>query len=115
MPEKRRRRSGGRRPQKKRKKQNKLLFDIISGTVLIAAVCVFVFSLYQLVMMLVPYYTGGKEYDEIQDLAVEADADGTGFSVDFDALLEINPDTIPSKVRGRVTLKKVLQKPAPNT
>ena len=49
MPEKRRRRSGGRRPQKKRKKQNKLLFDIISGTVLIAAVCVFVFSLYQLV------------------------------------------------------------------
>ena len=94
MPEKRRRRSGGRRPQKKRKKQNKLLFDIISGTVLIAAVCVFVFSLYQLVMMLVPYYTGGKEYDEIQDLAVEADADGTGFSVDFNALLEINPDTI---------------------
>ena len=61
MPEKRRRRSGGRRPQKKRKKQNKLLFDIISGTVLIAAVCVFVFSLYQLVMMLVPYYTGGGE------------------------------------------------------
>ena len=94
MPEKRRRRSGGRRPQKKRKKQNKFLFDIISGTVLIAAVCVFVFSLYQLVMMLVPYYTGGREYDEIQDLAVEADADGTGFSVDFDALLEINPDTI---------------------
>ena len=41
-------------PQKKRKKQNKFLFDIISGTVLIAAVCVFVFSLYQLVMMLVP-------------------------------------------------------------
>ena len=35
-----------------------------------------------------------KEYDEIQDLAVEADADGTGFSVDFDELLAINSDTI---------------------
>ena len=52
------------------------------------------FSLYQLVMMLIPYHTGGKEYEEIQDLAISADSDGTGFSVDFDALLEINPDTI---------------------
>ena len=78
----------------KKKKQKRAAFDILSGTVLIVAVCVFVFSLYQLVMMLVPYYTGGEEYDEIQDLAVEADGDGTGFSVDFDALLEINPDTI---------------------
>lgn len=78
----------------KKKKQKRAAFDILSGTVSIVAVCVFVFSLYQLVTMLVPYYTGGKEYDEIQDLAVEADGDGTGFSVDFDALLEINPDTI---------------------
>lgn len=83
-----------RRPRKSPERQKSVLFDIISGTVLIVAVCVFVFSLYQLVMMLIPYYTGGKEYDEIQDLAVEADADGTGFSVDFDELLAINPDTI---------------------
>ena len=83
-----------RRSRRKPKKQRSVLFDVISSTVLIAAVCVFVFSLYQLVMMLIPYYTGGKEYDEIQDLAVEADADGTGFSVDFDELLAINPDTI---------------------
>ena len=66
------------RPRRKPRKQKSVLFDIISATVLIAAVCVFVFSLYQLVMMLIPYYTGGKEYDEIQDLAVEADADGAG-------------------------------------
>ena len=58
------------------------------------AVWFFVFSLYQLVMMLIPYHTGGKEYEEFQDLAISADSDGTGFSVDFDALLEINPDTI---------------------
>ena len=79
---------------KKKKKQKRAAFDIISGTILIVAVCVFVFSLYQLVMMLIPYHTGGKEYEEIQDLAISADSDGTGFYVDFDALLEINPDTI---------------------
>ena len=56
---------------------------------LIAAVCVFVFALYQLVMTLVPYYSGGKEYDEIKDLAITADGDGEGFSVDFDALLKL--------------------------
>lgn len=95
MKKQQRRRTGSRRrPRKSPERQKSVLFDIISGTVLIVAVCVFVFSLYQLVMMLIPYYTGGKEYDEIQDLAVEADADGTGFSVDFDELLAINPDTI---------------------
>ena len=39
---------------KKKKKQKRAAFDIISGTILIVAVCVFVFSLYQLVMMLIP-------------------------------------------------------------
>ena len=95
MKKQQRGRTGSRRrPRKSPERQKSVLFDIISGTVLIVAVCVFVFSLYQLVMMLIPYYTGGKEYDEIQDLAVEADADGTGFSVDFDELLAINSDTI---------------------
>ena len=54
----------------------------------------FVFSLYQLVMMLVPYYTGSQEYDEIQDVAITADEDGSGFHIDFDTLLEMNPDTV---------------------
>ena len=95
MKKQQRRRTGSRRrPRKRPEKQKNVLFDIITGTVLIAAVCVFVFSLYQLVMMLIPYYTGGQEYDKIQDLAVEADEDGTGFRVDFDELLSINPDTI---------------------
>ena len=95
MKKQQRRRTGSRRrPRKRPEKQKNVLFDIITGTVLIAVVCVFVFSLYQLVMMLIPYYTGGQEYDKIQDLAVEADEDGTGFRVDFDELLSINPDTI---------------------
>ena len=78
----------------KKKKQKRAAFDVLSGTILIVAVCVFVFSLYQLAIMLIPYHTGGQEYEEIQNLAVTADEDGSGFSVDFDTLLEINPDTI---------------------
>ena len=66
----------------------------VGGAVLIAAVCVFVFALYQLVITLVPYYSGGMEYDNIKDIAVTADEDGSGFSVDFDALLRENRDTV---------------------
>ena len=75
-------------------RQKRAAFNVASSAVLIAAVCVFVFSLYQLVTMLVPYYSGGQEYDEIKDIAITADEDGSGFSVDFDALLEQNPDTV---------------------
>lgn len=81
-------------PGGKKGKKKRTAFDAVSTVVLIAAVCVFVFSLYQLVIMLVPYYTGSKEYDEIRDLAVTTDADGEGFSVDFDVLMQENPDTI---------------------
>lgn len=80
--------------RKAKKRQKRTVFNIGSTVVLIAAVCVFVFALYQLVMMLFPYYSGGKEYDEIKDLAITADEDGEGFSVDFDALLKENPDTV---------------------
>lgn len=78
---------------KKRKKKRTAL-NIVSTVVLVAAICVFVFSLYQLVMTLVPYYTGGQEYDKIRDLAITTDDNGQGFSVDFDVLLEQNPDTV---------------------
>ena len=78
----------------KKRQQKRTAFNIGSTVVLIAAVCVFVFSLYQLVMTLVPYYTGGQEYDQIRDLAIKAEDNGEGFSVDFDALLEQNADTV---------------------
>ncbi len=77
----------------KGRRKNKT-FDIVSTIILLAAVCVFVFSAYKLVMTLVPYYVGGKEYDEIRDLAITADENGEGFSVDFDALLKENLDTV---------------------
>ena len=81
---------------KKRRRKNKKV-DVVSTTILIVAVCVFVFSLYQLVMMMVPYYSGVKEYDKVKDLAITMDKDsgkGDGFQVDFDVLKEQNPDTI---------------------
>lgn len=78
----------------KKRQQKRTAFNTGSTVVLIAAVCVFVFSLYQLVMTLVPYYTGGQEYDQIRDLAITAEDNGEGFSVDFDALLEQNADTV---------------------
>ena len=86
-------RGAGAKSSKKRQ-QKRTAFNIGSTVVLIAAVCVFVFSLYQLVMTLVPYYTGGQEYDQIRDLAIKAEDNGEGFSVDFDALLEQNADTV---------------------
>lgn len=96
-----RKKSSGRKPgqpgktgsSRKKRQQKRARFNVISSVVLVAAVCVFVFSLYQLISMLVPYYSGGKIYDEIKDLAITADEDGSGFQVDFDALLKENSDT----------------------
>ena len=82
---------------KKKKKQKRAAFNFASGGVLIIAACVFIFSLYQLITMLIPYYSGGKEYDKVKDLAITMDKDsgkGDGFQVDFDVLKEQNPDTI---------------------
>ena len=78
----------------KKRRQKRARFNVVSSVVLVAAVCVFVFSLYQLVSMLIPYYSGGKIYDEIKDIAVTADEDGSGFQVDFDALMKENSDTV---------------------
>lgn len=86
--------SNSKRPGKKRSKKERAAFDAVSTVILIVAVCVFVFSLYKLVTMLVPYYTGTREYDKIRDLAVTVDENGEGFSVDFDVLMEQNPDTV---------------------
>ena len=76
--------------------------EVLTTVILIAAICVFIFSAYQLVLMLVPYYSGGKEYDDVKKLAIiqdDTDKDGgedkgDGFKVDFDALLKENPDTV---------------------
>lgn len=86
----------------KKRKKNKSkgsVKEVLSITVLLAAACVFVFSAYQLVMMLVPYFSGGKEYDDIKKLAITVEKNIENeeediFKVDFDALLQQNPDTV---------------------
>ena len=55
---------------KKKKKQKRAAFNFASGGVLIIAACVFIFSLYQLITMLIPYYSGGEEYDKIKNIAI---------------------------------------------
>lgn len=86
------------RNQEKKKRKKGRGGGAISTAVLLAAVCVFIFSAYQLTMVLVPYYTGGKEYDKVKELAIEQTdgngEDGDNFKVDFEALLKENPDTV---------------------
>lgn len=72
---------------------------IISNIILAVAIVVFCVSFFQLFRILKGYYDGRSEYDKIRDLAItENGADdsdgGTGFQVDFDELLAINPDTV---------------------
>lgn len=97
------------RKRRKKREHNKKggKGEVISTAVLLIAICVFVFSAYQLVMMLMPYYSGRKEYDDIKKLAItqdtgkkgggskgEKDGKPSGFKVDFNALLKENPDTV---------------------
>ena len=79
-------------PNAKNKKKKRAAFNVGSTAVLI--VFVFVFSVFQLVTMLVPYYSGGAEYDKIKEIAIKTNEQGEGFSVDFDALRAENPDTV---------------------
>ena len=90
----------------KKRNRKKSAGNIISTIILIIAACVFVVAAYQLLLDVLPYYQGGKEYDKVKVLAVWTDSkddkdaktsDDTnpeGFKVDFATLLEMNPDTV---------------------
>lgn len=66
-----------------------------STIILIIAIIVFCVSAFQLGRILYGYYQGRKEYNKIRDIAINTDGDtGDPFTVDFDKLLEINPDTV---------------------
>ena len=79
--------------KKKRRKNN-----WISNIILFMAVVIFCVSAFQLIRIAKGYMDGRSEYDKIRDVAVTTDdggsEEGDGFTVDFDKLLEINPDTI---------------------
>lgn len=91
------------RKNKKRNKKKNNSGRILSNIILTAALIVFVISAVKLVTLLVPYYKGGKDYDDVKEIAIVTetddydefkDEDKNRFTVDFDALKEINQDTI---------------------
>ena len=84
--------------EKNKKRKKKRTGYIITNVVLAIATAVFIFALVKLVMMLVPYYKGETDYKKVRELAVvvpkEEGFEEEKFSVDFDALMEMNSDTI---------------------
>lgn len=79
--------------QKVRKSKKSRKGGLISTIILIVALIVFCFSAFQLFKIFNGYHQGQKEYDEIKSLAVEGD-DKEDFRVNFEELLNINPDTV---------------------
>ncbi|SHK03570.1 class B sortase [Hespellia stercorisuis] len=82
-----------RREKKEKKKSN-----IVLNVILVIALLVFAFSLFKIITMMFPYYSGSKEYDKVKDLAKDTGDGEAGepdaFQVNFDELLAINPDTV---------------------
>lgn len=74
--------------------------SLLTTLIMIAAFAILAFSIYQIVMMILPYYTGGQEYDKVKELAIEEPQEEEGeepkdtFTVDFEALTAMNPDTV---------------------
>ena len=79
------------RGRKKKKKAG-----IFSTIILVVALAVFCFSAFQLFKILKGYHDGRSEYDKVRKLAVEEkkSAGEDQFSVNFDELMQMNPDTI---------------------
>ena len=86
----------GRRKVHQNKKQGKKKTSFVSNLILVIALVVFFVSAFQLFQILKGYYDGRSEYEKVRELAVkqEKEKDEETFLVDFDKLLEINPDTI---------------------
>ena len=80
------------RGSKKKKKKA----GIFSTIILVVALAVFCFSAFQLFKILKGYHDGRSEYDKVRKLAVEEKKDDgeDQFSVNFDELMKMNPDTI---------------------
>ena len=92
--------SGSERGRKKRKKK-KAKWGILSTFILLIAIAVFGFSLFQLSVNLLPYWQGRQENQQIQTLAIRTDAppgvqqdEWHGIWIDFDQLLATNSDTV---------------------
>lgn len=84
--------TAGRRHHRGRRRKKKA--GILSNIILIVAVIVFCVSGFQLFRIVKGYMDGNAEYKEVQDLALTNADQEEGFRVDFDKLMELNPDTI---------------------
>lgn len=85
--------------QNQKKKRKKSAGEIIINILLYLAIAVFVFSFIKVVIMLIPYYSGEKTYDQVKDKAIvvndkDTEVDEPDFKVDFKLLKEQNPDTV---------------------
>ena len=82
---------------KSKKKKKRKKFGVISMIIMVVAAVVFVFSIFMLADSLMPYYSGGQEYDDVKKLVITQELNENNeevFKVDFDLLLEQNADTI---------------------
>ena len=84
-----------RRPHRGRREKKKKA-GMLSNIILIVALAVFCVSAFQLVKIVGGYAKGRDEYKKIQSIAInkEDSEPEKGFSVDFDELKGINPDTV---------------------
>ena len=84
-----------RRPHRGRREKKKKA-GMLSNIILIVALAVFCVSAFQLVKIVGGYAKGRDEYKKIQSIALnkEDSEPEKGFSVNFDELKGINPDTV---------------------
>lgn len=79
------------------KKKKRTVGSVLSNVVLVIAICVFAYSAFQLFQIYSEYSEGDKEYENVQQIAIQTEKDPETqedtFRVDFDALKQINGDT----------------------
>ncbi len=88
--------------QSRTKKKKKTVGEIVINILLFIAIAIFVFSLIKVVIMLIPYYSGEKTYDQVKTNAIVIEQKKGGeekeekptFQVDFKQLKAENPDTV---------------------
>lgn len=84
----------GRENVKRRGKRKKKKGGIVSTFILIIALGVFAFSVFNLAKIFKGYQAGKSEYDEVISLAIEGNEEEESFKVNFEELLKINKDTV---------------------
>lgn len=95
--ERRRKHENGGKPRKKyhrgrRKKRG--IGGIVSTIILVVAIGVFCYSAFQLFKIHDGYKKGEDEYREIEKASISIDKEEERYTVDFDALRELNPDVV---------------------